>query len=447
MRTEGTLLAGRYRVVRHLGSGGMASVVLCDDERLGRSVAVKRLHAAQPGEMEQRFAREARLGASLNHPNLVAIYDTADRRRGRADRHGVRGGRVALAGAASAGRSNRAARGADGLRARRRPRPRPLPRGGPPRREARERAAARGRRHEAGRPRDRHRRRPDPDHPQRHRARHRRVHGARAARRRRGRPGRPTCTRSPPSASRRWPGGGPARGGRRWRSRGAIATEPPPDLRDHLPDGRPRPPPTCCGAVSRAIPLERPASAGELGSELRARARTARAEPTWPDAPDPQRRRLLRRRRAPRPPGRWLGARRWPARSLAVAAATVALLAAGGGGDDGRQRPARRRRARPSSRLSRPSSHRPDPPDATEPAPAGAGARTRGERLRPEHAGLRADAGGPLRRGRAGAPAGRGHVARGQPRHRVRLRALQPRQVAERGRATRRRRSPTSRSA
>ena len=77
MRTEGSLLAGRYRVVRHLGSGGMASVVLCDDERLGRSVAVKRLHADSPGEMEQRFAREARLGASLNHPNLVAIYDTA----------------------------------------------------------------------------------------------------------------------------------------------------------------------------------------------------------------------------------------------------------------------------------------------------------------------------------------------------------------------------------
>jgi serine/threonine-protein kinase len=76
-RTQGTLLAGRYRVVRHLGSGGMASVLLCDDERLDRQVAIKRLHVASPGEMEQRFAREARLGASLNHPNLVAIYDTA----------------------------------------------------------------------------------------------------------------------------------------------------------------------------------------------------------------------------------------------------------------------------------------------------------------------------------------------------------------------------------
>jgi eukaryotic-like serine/threonine-protein kinase len=71
------LLDGRYRVVRHLGSGGMASVQLCQDERLGRLVAVKRLHADSPEEVEQRFVREAKLGASLNHPNLVAVYDTA----------------------------------------------------------------------------------------------------------------------------------------------------------------------------------------------------------------------------------------------------------------------------------------------------------------------------------------------------------------------------------
>jgi len=73
---EGSLLAERYRVIRHLGSGGMASVVLCRDQRLGRHVAVKRLHADSPGEIEQRFTREARLGALLNHPNLVSVYDT-----------------------------------------------------------------------------------------------------------------------------------------------------------------------------------------------------------------------------------------------------------------------------------------------------------------------------------------------------------------------------------
>ncbi len=77
MHTQGSLLDGRYRVVRHLGSGGMASVLLCEDERLGRRVAVKRLHADSPVDVEQRFDREAKLGASLNHPNLVAVFDTA----------------------------------------------------------------------------------------------------------------------------------------------------------------------------------------------------------------------------------------------------------------------------------------------------------------------------------------------------------------------------------
>jgi TolA-binding protein len=78
----GTLLDGRYRVLTHLGSGGMASVLLCQDERLGRLVAVKRLHADSPADVEKRFLREARVGASLNHPNLVSVYDTATDRDG-----------------------------------------------------------------------------------------------------------------------------------------------------------------------------------------------------------------------------------------------------------------------------------------------------------------------------------------------------------------------------
>ena len=77
MHTQGSLLDDRYRVIRHLGSGGMASVLLCEDERLGREVAVKRLHADSPVDVEQRFTREAKLGASLNHPNLVSVFDTA----------------------------------------------------------------------------------------------------------------------------------------------------------------------------------------------------------------------------------------------------------------------------------------------------------------------------------------------------------------------------------
>jgi eukaryotic-like serine/threonine-protein kinase len=77
VHTQGSLLGGRYRVLRHLGSGGMASVLLCRDERLDREVAVKRLHADSPVDVEQRFVREAKLGASLNHPNLVSVFDTA----------------------------------------------------------------------------------------------------------------------------------------------------------------------------------------------------------------------------------------------------------------------------------------------------------------------------------------------------------------------------------
>jgi serine/threonine protein kinase len=76
VETGGTILGGRYRVVRVLGSGGMATVFLCEDERLGRQVAIKRLHAHSAEETSARFVREAKLGASLNHPNLVSVYDT-----------------------------------------------------------------------------------------------------------------------------------------------------------------------------------------------------------------------------------------------------------------------------------------------------------------------------------------------------------------------------------
>jgi hypothetical protein len=54
----------------------MATVLLCHDERLDRRVALKRLHADSPLDVERRFLREAKLGASMNHPNLVSVYDT-----------------------------------------------------------------------------------------------------------------------------------------------------------------------------------------------------------------------------------------------------------------------------------------------------------------------------------------------------------------------------------
>src|SRR6476661_5097479 len=73
---QSTLLASRYRLQKRLGSGGMATVYLAEDERLGREVAVKRLHAESPDDVIKRFAREARLGASLNHASIVQVYDT-----------------------------------------------------------------------------------------------------------------------------------------------------------------------------------------------------------------------------------------------------------------------------------------------------------------------------------------------------------------------------------
>ena len=70
------MFADRYRVIRRLGTGGMATVWLAEDERLGREVAVKRLKTDAPEESLARFRREARLGATLNHPNFVAVFDT-----------------------------------------------------------------------------------------------------------------------------------------------------------------------------------------------------------------------------------------------------------------------------------------------------------------------------------------------------------------------------------
>ena len=72
----GDLVADRYRMQKRLGAGGMATVFLAKDERLERDVAIKRLHADSPEDVARRFTREAKVGASLNHPNIVAVYDT-----------------------------------------------------------------------------------------------------------------------------------------------------------------------------------------------------------------------------------------------------------------------------------------------------------------------------------------------------------------------------------
>jgi serine/threonine-protein kinase len=72
------VLTERYRVRSTLGAGGMGQVVLAEDVVLGRPVALKRMHASAARQSAARFRREARVGASLSHPNLVSIYDIVD---------------------------------------------------------------------------------------------------------------------------------------------------------------------------------------------------------------------------------------------------------------------------------------------------------------------------------------------------------------------------------
>jgi serine/threonine protein kinase len=75
--SDETVLGGRYRLRSRLGHGGMAVVWLGFDERLQRPIAVKILSdtLAGDGVYLQRFRREARVAAGLQHPNLVPIYD------------------------------------------------------------------------------------------------------------------------------------------------------------------------------------------------------------------------------------------------------------------------------------------------------------------------------------------------------------------------------------
>lgn len=73
-------LAGRYEVRSMIGRGGMAQVHLGFDTRLSRVVAIKMLRTdlARDSIFQTRFRREAQAAASLNHPNIVAVYDTGE---------------------------------------------------------------------------------------------------------------------------------------------------------------------------------------------------------------------------------------------------------------------------------------------------------------------------------------------------------------------------------
>src|SRR5436190_7521375 len=82
MTSQARLVGGRYEEGEPLGRGGMAEVRRGLDNRLGRTVAIKRLRVDLAGDptFQARFRREAQSAASLNHPSIVAVYDTGEER-------------------------------------------------------------------------------------------------------------------------------------------------------------------------------------------------------------------------------------------------------------------------------------------------------------------------------------------------------------------------------
>src|SRR5919201_1114662 len=78
-RRIGTELAG-YRIERVLGRGGMSIVYQAEDLRLRREVALKLLapELAEDERFRERFLRESRLAASLDHPNVVPVYEAGE---------------------------------------------------------------------------------------------------------------------------------------------------------------------------------------------------------------------------------------------------------------------------------------------------------------------------------------------------------------------------------
>src|SRR5690554_5791794 len=80
MNDDANMLAGRYEVGDLIGRGGMAEVHIGYDTRLGRTVAIKILRAdlARDPSFQTRFRREAQSAAGLNHPSIVAVYDTGE---------------------------------------------------------------------------------------------------------------------------------------------------------------------------------------------------------------------------------------------------------------------------------------------------------------------------------------------------------------------------------
>ena len=221
----------------------------------------------------------------------------------------------------------------------------------------------------------------------------------------------------------------------------AIATEPPPDLRDHLPERAGARPPRSSGAASRA---SRRSGRPRRGSSAPSYGARSSGRPTPGADAGP---RAGRRIRAARP-----ALHRRRRCSAALVAAAVArgapsrcALVGGDGGSPPRGDDARAGGERDGDRARDGDT----PAPRSEPAgPSQArGARAPARAARSLNARASSSCRRAASRRRCRCSSGRWRMARGQPRHRVRLRALQPGQVAEARPATRRRRSPTSRSA
>ena len=75
-----SLLGGRYLLGEMIGTGGMADVYIASDQRLSREVAIKILRSdlAKDPSFVARFRKEAKAAAGLNHPAIVAVYDSGE---------------------------------------------------------------------------------------------------------------------------------------------------------------------------------------------------------------------------------------------------------------------------------------------------------------------------------------------------------------------------------
>src|SRR4051812_37551053 len=80
----GEIVAGRYRLDALLGAGGMGEVWRATHETTGREFAVKFMHAhaATSASARQRFAREARISATINHPSVIDVFDAGQHDEG-----------------------------------------------------------------------------------------------------------------------------------------------------------------------------------------------------------------------------------------------------------------------------------------------------------------------------------------------------------------------------